>query len=635
VLDPLCRRADRDDAGRRTLIAAAIAPVDERGTALITEKWRMVSKSSSWRSQASSLVALALFVLGSSGQFGPSSMLSLMATADAAQSAATAAPPATAVAPAAAAAAPAQPLAATDATWSPEALEDLLAPVALYPDPVLAQLLVAVTNPQEILDAGNWLVANPELEGKALDAAAEKVGFTLPTRSLVQFPDVIDKLCLNLPWTEELGQAYVNDQAGVMEAVQRLRVQAQEAGNLKSSKEMTVATTQQQGKSVVTLEPARPNVVHVPQYDPVAAYAPAGTTITTAPGATTNVTVNPAAAPATPAASGQAGPESEKKYDAGSLILTGLLSFGAGMLVNEVFDDDDDDYWGRGFYGGMYYLPMPYYPPYVYRPVYGGGFYPGFGYNRPPIYIRGGTTIVINQNNNYYRRYRDDASILSNRRQPRSPITAAKPNRPELRSLNARAARGPERKAPSAAEAWKGRGGYAGADPKVRAATGRQPLRPGASGSRPAPKVQGSYAGRKPTRERPAVAGGAGQPGTSARPAARPLPTPGGATARPAVASRPASGTSPARPSMRPATPDRGRFDPSRVSDRASRPAMPSMQRPSVTPTSRPQRPALTRTGVSRGGGGRADAAAGARGRASMPPGGAARARAAAQQRGR
>jgi len=83
-------------------------------------------------------------------------------------------------------------------TWTPEALEELLAPIALYPDPVLSQMLIASTNPQEVLDAGNWLLQNTELKGKALDDAAATVGFTPPIRALVQFPETVDMMCLEL-----------------------------------------------------------------------------------------------------------------------------------------------------------------------------------------------------------------------------------------------------------------------------------------------------------------------------------------------------------------------------------------------------------------------------------------------------
>ena len=276
----------------------------------------------------------------------------------------TPAPTATASAPAEAPA----PVTAAEVTgtWSPEALEELLAPVALYPDPVLSQLLIASTNPQEVLDAGNWLLQNTSLKGKALDDAAASAGFTPPMRALVQFPETVDMMCMELGWTTELGEAFVADQAGVLDSIQRLRTQAIEAGNLQSSEQMQVETEQQEGKDVVMLKPADPQVVYVPQYDPVTAYAPLPQTT-----ATTTTT-------------------EDKGHSTGAMITTGVLAFGAGILINELFDDDDnhkhkyDYYYPNYGYGGM-----PYYPPYPYRPAYGGGYYPSHGYNRPPGYNSG------------------------------------------------------------------------------------------------------------------------------------------------------------------------------------------------------------------------------------------------------
>ena len=469
-------------------------------------------------------------------------------------------PPATSTPPpppeqlAAAATEAATTLTADATTWSPEALEDLLSPVALYPDVVLGQVLVASTNPQEVLDAGNWLIANPNLTGKAQDEAAEKVGFTVPMRAVMQFPDVVDKLCMNMNWTEELGQAYVNDQQGVMDAVQRLRKQAEDAGNLKSSEQMKVETKKEAGQpEVITVSPPSPQVVYVPQYDPQAVYAtaPAGA-VAVAPVTTTTTTTTTTE-------------DKDEGHSTGSLVATGLLAFGAGMLVNEVFDDDDDYYHG-GYYGpSMYYRPMPYYPPYPYRPAYGPGFYPGSAYNRPNNYIHGGNTVVINQNNNYYNRYNSPQRAAQTRNQPRSPITAAKPNRPELQQLNSKAAQGPARRAPASSEAWKGKGAYAGNDPAVRKSLDQQASkaqraqdtrsrsaaqgnyagaadRPGAGGTgtratptvggkAPAPKVQGSYAGAKP--DRPASA--ASRPAATAqnRDVTRPASTPNRDAARP------------------------------------------------------------------------------------------------------
>ncbi len=335
-------------------------------------------------------------------------------------------------------------------------MEELLAPVALYPDPVLGEVLVASTNPQEVLDAGNWLLQNPGLEGKALDEAAKQVGFTPPVRGLLQSPEVIDMMCQEMGWTAELGQAFVNDQAGVLDAVQRLRQQAESVGNLKSSPQMQVANEVQDGKEVVVLKPASDGVVYVPQYDPVAVYAP--------PPA-------PAVAPATTTTTTTTG------HSTGALVATGLLSFGAGILVANIFDDDDDDWYKKGYYNPRYYgPPMPYYPPRPYYPRYGNGYYPSNGYNRPPgyggrngnNYVNNGNIVVNTGGNSYWDHYDNNRSGYNgaNRdgqsRKANSPITAAKPNRPELNSLNAQAKQGPKRPAPGP-DAWKGQSSYAGA----------------------------------------------------------------------------------------------------------------------------------------------------------------------------
>jgi hypothetical protein len=428
------------------------------------------------------------------------------------------APPAAApdAAPATPAATPAPVTAAevASATWTPEALEELLAPIALYPDPVLSQVLIAATNPQEVLDAGNWLIANEGLKGKALDEGAAKAGFTPPIRALVQFPQTIDMMCMELGWTTELGQAFVADQAGVLAAVQRLRRQAMDVGNLKSSEAMVVETQQQEGQEVVVLKPPKPEVVYVPQYDPQAVYAPA-----------------PAAA-AAPAATTTTTTTTEKSgHSTGTLVTTGLLAFGAGILVNEIFDDDDDDYRHGYYYPNYGYGGMPYYPPYPYRPSYGGGYYPSNGYNRPPNYNSGFQNtgnIVINTGgnrpggNNYWDRYDAKPRPYAGNngyKQPRkasSPITQAKPNRSDLGDLSKRQPRpmpaDVKRPAPNAtAGNWKGQSSYAGKDKRPAAAKTPQErinaatpgyskpatsARPPSAQNRPQPKVQGSYAGR-------------------------------------------------------------------------------------------------------------------------------------------
>ncbi len=354
-----------------------------------------------------------------------------------ASAAATSAAPQAETAPAAAQAPAIPPAAAVPTSWSPEAMEELLAPVALYPDPILMQVLAAAGNPQEVLDAGNWLLQNQSLKGDALEQAASKIGFTPPTRAILQFPATLDMMCQEMAWTTELGQAFVADQQGVLDAVQRLRFQAQDVGNLKSSPQMQVSMQDQGGEQVIYLKPADPEVVYVPQYDPVAAYAPA-------PVASTTTVV-------------------QEGHSTGAMVTTGLLAFGAGLLVADIFDDDDDwdNYYPRYGYGGGYN-----YNHYPYRPAYGGGYYPSNGYNRPPNYNNGWQNngnintgdITINTGGN-----RPDAG--GNRlRTGSSPISKANPNR-DMSKVNQRAS-GADGKRPGATAGtsdWKGQSGYAGA----------------------------------------------------------------------------------------------------------------------------------------------------------------------------
>jgi hypothetical protein len=428
----------------------------------------------------------------------------------------TASAPAQSAPPAPPATAPAQ--AGVQAAFSAEALEDLLAPIALYPDPVLSQVLIASTNPQEVLDAGNWLIANEGLKGQALDDAAATVGFTPPIRALVQFPQTIDMMCMEMGWTTELGEAFVADQAGVLDAVQRLRKQAMDVGNLATSEAMIVEETEQDGEEVVVLKPPQAEVVYVPTYDPQAAYAPAPAAA--APVATTTTTTTAASTD----------DDDDDGHSTGSLIATGVLAFGAGMLVNELLEDDDDDYYYPNYgHGGM-----PYYPPYAYRPAYGNGYYPSNGYNRPPNYNSGfvntGTIVVNNPggggSGGYWNRYDDRGVASASSRQTRavsSPITAARPNRPELQQLNARQPRPmpADVKRPSTtatASNWKGQSSYAGQQKRPASATSdatriaqaqsgsSRAATAGRDAARPAPKVQGSYAGKeKSSRPSPAT----------------------------------------------------------------------------------------------------------------------------------
>ncbi len=150
----------------------------------------------------------------------------------------------------------------------PEQLEALAAPIALYPDSLLGQILMASTYPLEIVRADRWVRANKNLKGDALTTALEEQNWDPSVKSLVNFPDVLSMMSEKLDWTQQLGDAMLSQQAGLMDAVQRLRVRAQAAGNLQSTEQQKVVV---QEKTIV-IEPAQPEVVYVPTYNPVVVY---------------------------------------------------------------------------------------------------------------------------------------------------------------------------------------------------------------------------------------------------------------------------------------------------------------------------------------------------------------------------
>ncbi len=169
----------------------------------------------------------------------------------------------------------------------PEQLEPLLAPIALYPDPVLAQVLMASTYPLEVVQAARWSKANPKVTGKDLEQAMLKQSWDPSVKSLCSFPDTLAMMNEHLEWTQDLGDAFLAQQDDVMEAVQALRAKAVAAGNLKSSKELTVTTEKPapppadagvvinpaaQPQEVIVIQPTNPQVVYVPAYNPVVVY---------------------------------------------------------------------------------------------------------------------------------------------------------------------------------------------------------------------------------------------------------------------------------------------------------------------------------------------------------------------------
>jgi len=149
-----------------------------------------------------------------------------------------------------------------------EELDALLAPIALYPDSLLAQILMASTYPLEVVQAARWSKANPKLDGDAAVKKVEGESWDVSVKSLVAFPNVLEMMNEKLDWTQKLGDAFLAQQKDVAAAIQRLRRQAQNAGNLQSNQQQVVRSEAQ----TIIIEPAQPQVVYVPAYNPTVVY---------------------------------------------------------------------------------------------------------------------------------------------------------------------------------------------------------------------------------------------------------------------------------------------------------------------------------------------------------------------------
>jgi hypothetical protein len=460
-------------------------------------------------------------------------------------------------------------------------VDDLVAPIALYPDQLLAQLLTASMDPQEVLDGGNWLLQNQNLKGDALINAVKKAGFSLSMQYLMAFPQVVDNMCQEMAWTTQLGEAFKADQKGVMDAIQRKRAQAQQMGNLTSSPQMTVENKRSDnGQQYVEIKPADPKVVYVPQYNPVIIYN------------------TPAPAAPAPAATASSTATEKSGVSTGEAVAIGLLSFGVGMAVGSALHSNNYYYypypaWG---YGGVYYGGRPYYPP-PYRPAY-PAYRPAYGYNPPPNYRwnQYNKNVNVNINNNYYSKFQNQnrpAQLPANTQLGGSVRT------PSTLPGNASAGQGGQ---PS----WKGQATYQGAKPNTM-----QGQQPGASMARAAPPNMGPGS----AANRPANLGaGAGSipPRPSTQPnVGRPSGTIGVGAAR---RTGPSTGNMAARPSPSPNVSrggDRGYAAPSS----ASAPRPPASPSASPTMQSRGGNAAGAFAGSSSGA---SDRAASSRGRSSM-----------------
>src|SRR6266699_626490 len=154
-------------------------------------------------------------------------------------------------------------------------LDSLVAPIALYSDPLLAQTLAASTYPLEIIQLQQWMDRNKNLQGKALADAVAKQPWDPSVQALVATPDVVQRMAGNIQWTTDLGNAFLAQQSDVMDAVQRMRGKAENKGTLKTSAQQKVETkTVEGGKQVIVVEPSSPDVVYVPSYDPEVVYGP-------------------------------------------------------------------------------------------------------------------------------------------------------------------------------------------------------------------------------------------------------------------------------------------------------------------------------------------------------------------------
>jgi hypothetical protein len=228
--------------------------------------------------------------------------------------------------------APADPAIARDtvsrgaAQASSSSLDRLLAPIALYPDQLLAQMLVCTGNVAKVAALDEWLRSSGSLKGSELQDAASAAGFEPSFVALAVFPDIVSTMAADAEWTAAIGEAFAKDRSAVFSSIQRLRTQAKSVGSLKSTPQQTVdSRTTSSGQEVIVIEPANPQVVYVPQYN--------AQTVYTQPTSTTIVV--------------------EDDDDDGAAVAAGVIGFTAGIAIGAAIDNDyyHGPYgWGRGAY---------------------------------------------------------------------------------------------------------------------------------------------------------------------------------------------------------------------------------------------------------------------------------------------
>ena len=209
--------------------------------------------------------------------------------------------------------------AAEEPKLPPEQLDALVAPIALHPDPLLGQILVASTYPLEIVQLQQWLAKNPGLKDTALADKVAKQPWDPSIQAMAALPDVVKRLGDDIQWTTELGNAFLAQQADVMDAVQRMRKKAEGTGALKTNEQQKVETTVVEQKTVIVVQPASPEVVYVPSYNPVVVYGPPVY-------AYPPIYYPPYYPPST-----------------GAIVAAGMITFGVGIAIGAA--------WGHGGYG--------------------------------------------------------------------------------------------------------------------------------------------------------------------------------------------------------------------------------------------------------------------------------------------
>jgi hypothetical protein len=205
---------------------------------------------------------------------------------------------------------------------TPDALDRLLAPIALYPDQLLAQMLLCASNPGKVAALEEWL-ASQTLKGSELQDAAAKSGFEPSFVALVVFPQVVEAMAGNIESTTRLGQAFAADRSAVFASIQRLRVKAKDAGKLKSTPQQDVETrTTSGGQQVIVIEPSNPQIVYVPQYNAQTVYSSSTVVV-------------------------------QQESSSTDAVAAGLIGFTAGIAIGAAMDNDY--YYGPyGWHGGAY-----------------------------------------------------------------------------------------------------------------------------------------------------------------------------------------------------------------------------------------------------------------------------------------